>query len=94
MSHTAAEPKSRTLAIVAITVAGTSLLLGVIPFVAYAAFLLGPIGFVLGLVAWLRARKGEAEGRGLALAALIASVASIVAALAIYAYLFTFLLSL
>lgn len=94
MSHTAAEPKSRTLAITAMSVAGASLLLSLIPFVAFVAFVLGPIGVVLGFVAWMRARRGKADGRGLALGALIVSLVSIVGALAIYAYIYTLMLGL
>jgi hypothetical protein len=87
MSGIAAEPKSRTLAIIALIVAGASLLFFWIP----GAFLLGPIGAVLGLVAWLRARKGKAAAQGLALVAVILSIVSVgVVAVQLYALTFLF----
>ena len=94
MSHTVAEPKSRTLAIIAMIVAGASLLLywNSFPDYIYFALILGPVGVALGLVAWLRARKGKAEGRGLALAAVIVSMLSF-GVLATHFFLFSVLFS-
>jgi hypothetical protein len=94
MSNTAAGPKSRPLAIVAIIFGGGSLPLywKFFPESMYFvfAFVLGLIGVVLGLVAWLRARKHEAAGRGLALAGLVVSIVSL-ALIATHLFLFNVL---
>jgi len=90
MSHTTAEPKSRTLAIIALAVAAASLPLGW--FAAPVGLLLPFIGLVLGLVAWRRTRQGEAEGKGLAVAAIIVSMLSIVGLVALSAVLIRVLL--
>ena len=80
MSNIAADPKIRPLAIAAIISGGSSLPLywKLFPESMYFvfAFILGLIGVVLGLVAWLGARKG-ADGRVLALAGLVISILSL-----------------
>jgi hypothetical protein len=90
MSHTAAETKSRTLAIIALIVAAVSLPLGW--FTAPVGLLLPIFGLVLSCVAWARARHGKAEGQGLALAAIIVSLLSIVGLVLLAAFLYRVLL--
>jgi hypothetical protein len=90
MSHTTAEPKSRTLAIIALAVAAASLPLGW--FAAPVGLLLPIIGLVLGVVAFIQVRQGKAEGKGLAIAAIIVSILSIVGLLGLAAWLAVVLL--
>ena len=89
MSHSAEsvpQQQGQALAIIAIIVAAISLLLCWIPIVNNVVFFLGVLGAILGLIAWLRARKGKSGGRGLALAATIISVLSIAGVLATQAF--------
>ena len=90
MSDTAAEPKTRTLAIIALIVAAVSLPLGWVT--APVGLLLPVVGLVLSCVAWARARHGKAEGQGLALAAIIVSLLSIVSLVVLAGLLFRVLL--
>ncbi len=66
------------LAMTALGVAIVSLLLCWIPIVNNAVFFLGVIGLLLAAIAYRRARKGGAEGRGMAFAAILISVLSLV----------------
>lgn len=81
-----ATPQGRTLAIIAIIVAAISLALCWIPIVNNVVFFLGLLGFLFGLIAWLRARKGKSAGGGLAVAAIVISVLSVVGVLATQAF--------
>ena len=74
------------LAMTALGVAIVSLLLCWIPFVNNVVFFLGVLGLVLSVVAYRRARRGKAEGRGMAFAAILISVLSLVGVLATQAY--------
>ena len=70
----------------ALGVAVVSLLLCWIPIVNNVVFFLGVIGLVLAAIAYRRARKGKAEGRGMAFAAILISVLSLVGVLATQAF--------
>lgn len=74
------------LAMTALGVAIVSLLLCWIPIVNNAVFFLGVIGLVVAVIAYRRARKGKAEGRGMAFAAILISVLSLVGVLATQAF--------
>lgn len=74
------------LAMSALGVAIVSLLLCWIPIVNNVVFFLGVIGLVLAAIAYRRARKGKAEGRGMAFAAILISVLSLVGVLATQAF--------
>ena len=82
------QPKrgGRGLAITALVVAIVSLLLCWVPIVNNLVFFLGLIGLVLAVPAFLRARKGKSAGKGMALAAILLSVLSLVGVLASQAY--------
>jgi hypothetical protein len=74
------------LAMTALGVAIVSLLLCWIPIVNNAVFFLGLIGLVLAVIAYRRARKGKSEGRGMAFAAILISILSVVGVLATQAF--------
>ena len=74
------------LAMTALGVAVVSLLLCWIPIVNNAVFFLGAIGLILAVIAYRRARQGKSEGRGMAFAAILISVLSLVGVLATQAF--------
>ena len=74
------------LAMSALGVAIVSLMLCWIPIVNNVVFFLGILALILSVIAYRRARKGKAEGRGMAFAAILISVLSLVGVLATQAY--------
>ena len=70
----------------ALGIAIASLLLCWIPIVNNVVFFLGVVGLIVSVIAYQRARKGKAEGRGMAFAAMLISVLSLVGVLATQAY--------
>ena len=66
------------MAITALVLAIVSLLLCWVPIVNNVVFFLGTIALVLAIVAYLRARKGRAGGKGMSAAAIAISVLSLV----------------
>lgn len=90
MSHAAPDAPTKNngqaLAIIALIVGVVSLLLCWVPIVNNVVFFLGFLGLILGLWAWLRARKGKSGGRGIALAAWVISLLSIVGVFATQAF--------
>jgi hypothetical protein len=70
----------------ALGVAIVSLMLCWIPIVNNVVFFLGILGLILSVIAYRRARKGKAEGRGMAFAAILISLLSLVGVLATQAY--------
>ena len=70
----------------ALGAAVASLLLCWIPIVNNVVFFLGILGLILSVIAYRRARQGKAEGRGMAFAAILISVLSLVGVLATQAY--------
>lgn len=76
----------RGLAIAALAVAIVSLALCWIPIVNNVVFFLGILGLVLAFIAHRRARKGKSEGKGLAFAAILISILSLVGVIATQAF--------
>lgn len=74
------------LAMTALGVAIVSLLLCWIPVVNNVVFFLGVVGLVLASIAYRRARKGKSEGRGMAFAAILISILSLVGVIATQAF--------
>jgi len=74
------------LAMTALGIAIASLLLCWIPIVNNVVFFLGVVGLIVSVIAYQRARKGKADGRGMAFAAILISVLSLVGVLATQAY--------
>lgn len=70
----------------ALGIAIAALLLCWIPIVNNAIFFLGLIGLVVAIIAYRRARQGKAEGRGMAFAALLISILSVIGVLGTQAY--------
>jgi hypothetical protein len=70
----------------ALGVAVAALLLCWIPIVNNVVFFLGIVALILSAIAYRRARQGKAEGRGMAFAAILISVLSLVGVLATQAY--------
>jgi hypothetical protein len=70
----------------ALGVAIAALLLCWIPIVNNVVFFLGVVALILSVIAYRRARKGKAEGRGMAFAAILISVLSVVGVFATQAY--------
>lgn len=92
MSDTAAGPKSRTLAILALIAAGASLpiYLKSFPDFIFYALGLGVVGVILSVAALLRARKSTAESLGWAIAAVIVAIL-LLGVLAAHLFLFSVL---
>jgi hypothetical protein len=78
--------KGSGLAIGAFVVATIALLLCLVPVLNNGAFFLALIGFGLGIPAYLGARKGKRTGKGLALAAVIIALVSVVGVLGSQAF--------
>lgn len=74
------------LAMTALGVAVAALLLCWIPIVNNVVIFLGIIAFILSVIAYRRARQGKAEGRGMAFAAILISVLSVIGVFATQAY--------
>jgi hypothetical protein len=76
------QEKGSGLAVAAFVVAIVALLLCLVPIVNNGAFFLALVGLGLGIPAYLGGRKGKRHGKGLALAAVILSVVSMVGVIA------------
>jgi hypothetical protein len=74
--------KGSGLAVAAFVLAIVALLLSLVPILNNGAFFLGLVGLGLGIPAYLGGRKGKRRGKGLALAAVILSVVSMVGVVA------------
>lgn len=78
--------KGAGLAIASMVLGIIALLLSWIPIINNLAAVLAVVGLGLGIPAFLRARKGTHEGRGMAIAGLVTSVVAIVVVLATQAF--------